>query len=45
MKYMVDNGFIEPIKLSPEDAQWYVDSPYEGAWNIRISDSRMLHQS
>lgn len=32
MAWMVANGHIEPIKLSPEDTKWYLDAAYEGAW-------------
>ena len=35
LKFMVDGGYLEPIKLSPEDAKWYVDSAYEGAWEYQ----------
>ena len=35
LKYMVDNGYLTPIKLSPEDAKWYLDSAYESAWEYQ----------
>jgi TRAP-type C4-dicarboxylate transport system substrate-binding protein len=35
MKWMVEKKHIEPIKLSPEDAKWYVESAYKGAWDFQ----------
>ena len=35
MNWMVEKKYIEPIKLPPEEAKWYIDSAYKGAWDFQ----------
>jgi TRAP-type C4-dicarboxylate transport system substrate-binding protein len=35
LRWMIEKKGLQPIKFSPEDAKWYINAAYKGAWDYQ----------